>query len=126
MKRIAFATALSLGLLAAPMAQAASQDQAMATGAVVGGATGAVIGSGSNQAVEGALVGAVFGTIAGALIASNYDEPTYVAPRHVHREREHRVSYVVPAHRQHVHYVAPQRVEHRNYQRIDHRRFDRD
>ena len=84
MKRIVIATLLSTALLAAPVAQAASnQDRAMATGAVIGATAGGVVGSSRNQALEGAIFGAVLGTIAGAVIASN-SEPAYVAPKRTH------------------------------------------
>jgi len=84
MKRIAIATLLSTALLAAPVAQAASnQDRAMATGAVIGATAGGVVGSSRNQALEGAIFGAVLGTIAGAVIASN-SQPAYVAPQRTH------------------------------------------
>ncbi len=84
MKRIVIATMLSTALLAAPVAQAASnQDRAMATGAVIGATAGGVVGSSRNQALEGAIFGAVLGTIAGAVIASN-SQPVYVAPLRTH------------------------------------------
>jgi len=84
MKRILIATMLSTALLAAPVAQAASnQDRAMATGAVVGATAGGVVGASQNQALEGAIFGAVLGTIAGAVIASN-QQAVYVAPQRTH------------------------------------------
>jgi len=85
MKRIVIATMLSTALLAAPVVQAASnQDRAMATGAVVGATAGGMIGSGHNQALQGAIFGAVLGTIAGAVIASN-SQPVYVEERTHHQ-----------------------------------------
>jgi len=120
MKRIVIATMLSTALLAAPVAQAASnQDRAMATGAVVGATAGGVIGAGQNQAVQGAIFGAVLGTIAGAVIASN-SQPVYVEPqrtyhkpavRHYQPHVQHykpRTQYRQPAVRKVV-YVQPQR-----------------
>jgi len=121
MKRIISAALLSTALLAAPVAQAASnQDRAMATGAVVGATTGAVVGSGSHRAFEGAMVGAVLGTIAGAMIAIA-DEPVYVAtPRHYdrpkvqhYRSHAQQVVYARPAPRRVVRHVPQRRYEHR-------------
>lgn len=93
MKRLMTATALTLSLLAAPLAQAASyQDRAIANGAVIGTAAGAVVGASQNQPVEGALFGAVLGTIAAAIIASQI-EPAYAVEYHPYphyRERFHR------------------------------------
>jgi len=94
MKRIIIASMLSTALLAAPVAQAASnQDRAMATGAVVGATAGGVIGSSHNQALEGAIFGAVLGTIAGAVIASN-NQPVYVAPQRTHYQPVRHYKYV--------------------------------
>jgi len=120
MKRIMTTALLSTALLAAPVAQAASnQDRAMATGAVVGATTGAVIGSGHQRAIEGALVGAVFGTVAGAMIASA-NEPIYVAhERHYQPRVRHyqppvrKVVYVRPVHRQSERHAAPRSYGHR-------------
>ena len=142
MKAFITAALLSVTLLAAPIAQAASyQDRAMATGAVVGATTGAVVGSAQNQAFEGALFGAVLGTIAGAVIG-NQQQPVHVvhqpAPRHYkpvrHVERRHvyarsshnsrheyvnerSSAYAEHDNRQPKHYVASRSDGHGRYDR---------
>jgi len=111
---------LSSALFVSPVTHAASyQDQAMVTGAIVGGASGAIIGSNQHRAVEGAIFGAVLGTVAGAIIGNQRQSAVaYHHPRpqrsHVikHRYRTHKATHDRHNHHQHDYQSRHHKAKH--------------